>query len=78
VFDTSTLVSAALRVRSVPRQALLKAIEGWTLCASVEALEELESVLHRPKFNRYLDEEMRRNFLVLVRGEAVIVAVANA
>jgi putative PIN family toxin of toxin-antitoxin system len=78
VFDTSTLVSAALRVRSVPRQALLNAIEAWKLCTSTEALEELETVLRRPKFDRYLDEEMRHDFLILVRREAVVVGVANA
>ena len=42
IFDTSTLVSAALYTGSVPDQALSKALEYFDLCASVETLSELE------------------------------------
>ncbi len=54
VFDTSTMVSAALRIDSVPSQALLHALGCSELCGSSETLAELDKVLKRKKFNRYL------------------------
>jgi predicted nucleic acid-binding protein len=38
VLDTSTLVSAALRVGSIPYKTLLEALGAWDVCASVETL----------------------------------------
>lgn len=67
VFDTSTLVSAALRIGSLPHQALLEALATCDLCASVETLAELEQVLDREKFDPYLDRESRREFAALIR-----------
>jgi len=65
--DTSTLVSAALRIGSTPHRALLKALGGCILCASVGTLDELERVLDRRKFDAYLDMETRRAFVALIR-----------
>lgn len=67
VFDTSTLVSAALRVDSVPSLAFRKALAGCELCASDETLRELEAVLSRPKFDRYLDRDERAAFVELYK-----------
>jgi putative PIN family toxin of toxin-antitoxin system len=67
VFDTSTLVSAALRVGSVPYQALLQAFGSCDVCASAQTLDELEKVLERRKFDRYLDRPSRRDFVALLR-----------
>lgn len=66
VLDNSTLVSAALRPGSVPHSVLLLAVDECEVCASIETLSELEEVLARPKFNRYLDSETRREFMTLV------------
>ena len=55
ILDTSTLVSAALRLGSVPDQALVKALRTCEVCASLETLNELAQVLDRKKFDRYLD-----------------------
>jgi predicted nucleic acid-binding protein len=49
VLDTSTLVSAALQVGSVPNQVLLEALASWEVCASVDTLAELERVLEKKK-----------------------------
>ncbi len=70
VFDTSTLVSSALRPDSIPYQALLKAFRYSTLCVSKETLEELREVLARDKFSRYLNEDARRQFIRLIEGNA--------
>ncbi|MBS0589207.1 MAG: putative toxin-antitoxin system toxin component, PIN family [Proteobacteria bacterium] len=67
VFDTSTLVSAALRVESTPAQAFRKALAGHEICTSPDTLRKLENVLLRAKFDRYLDRSERSAFLDLYR-----------
>lgn len=63
IFDTSTLVSAALRPNSVPRQAFLKAIAQTELCVSDATLAELREVMSRDKFDRYLSARCACNSL---------------
>ncbi|HWZ50331.1 MAG TPA: putative toxin-antitoxin system toxin component, PIN family [Granulicella sp.] len=78
ILDTSTLVSAALRIGSVPHQALLKALASCDVCASAETLAELEQVLDREKFDRYLDCELRRSFVAVMRRHVHLFAVQDA
>ena len=78
VLDTSTLVSAALRVGSVPHQALLKALASCELCTSSATLHELEQVLRRDKFDRYLDAETRLSFVALIRRHSRLFGVQEA
>jgi putative PIN family toxin of toxin-antitoxin system len=75
VFDTSTLVSAALREGSVPHQALLKAFRFCDLCASEETLGELREVLGRDKFDPYMGLEQRRTFIDLMGRNARLFVV---
>ena len=78
VFDTSTLVSAALRVGSVPHRALLYAFAEGDVCASEATLAELEQVLLRPKFDRYQAQNVRREFAALLRRNARLFTVSGA
>jgi uncharacterized protein len=78
VMDTSTLVSAALRIGSVPHQALLEALARFDLCASEETLTELERVLTREKFDPYLDRELRSAFVALIRRSIHLFAVGSS
>lgn len=78
VLDTSTLVSAALRTGSVPHQALLKAVSSCELCASSATLDELEQVLRRDKFDRYLDAQTRLSFVALIRQHTHLFGVQEA
>ena len=64
VFDTNVIVSAVLRPQSQPNIALKKAQNLGTLLVSPNTWLELESVLSRPKFNRYITLEERQNFLL--------------
>jgi putative PIN family toxin of toxin-antitoxin system len=59
VFDTNTLISAALFERSTPGQALR---HGQVL-TSPDTLDELVEVLARDNFDRYLTAEEREAFL---------------
>jgi uncharacterized protein len=77
VFDTSTLVSAALRSDSIPYHALQGALRFCDLCASKETLDELQRVLMRRKFERYLPERARRQFAQMVANNARLFAVRD-
>ena len=78
VFDTSTLISAVLRPSWFPRQAFLKAIAEGELCASPSTLSELEAVLSRDKFDRYLDRATRLEFFALYRRRIRLFPVSEA
>ena len=64
IFDTNVIVSAVLRPQSQPNVALKKAQNVGTLLVSPNTWLELETVLSRPKFNRYITLEERQNFLL--------------
>lgn len=78
VFDTSTLVSAALRIDSVPHQALVVALAMYDLCASTATLAELERVLLSKKFDRYLAQTSRKRFVAMLERHVHLFAVGGA
>ena len=63
VFDTNVSISAAILKNSVPDRALTQALSAGTLLMSIQTLEELEEVLHRPKFSRFVDADDRDLFV---------------
>jgi predicted nucleic acid-binding protein len=54
VFDTNSLIRALLISSSISRQALKKAEQGGQLIFSEETLTELNEVLIRSKFDKYI------------------------
>jgi uncharacterized protein len=57
VLDTNVVVSAVLLPRSVPRKAFdLASIRGIVL-VSETMLDELDGMLRRPRFERYIPED---------------------
>lgn len=77
VLDTSTLVSAVLRQNSIPRQVLIKALSEGELCASLATLAELEEVIARDKFDRYLDLAARLKFVATYRDKVRLYQVSE-
>lgn len=63
VLDTNVLVSYLLLTHSVPGQVVRLALDRHTVLASQATLDELASVLARPKFDRYVTPEARQHFL---------------
>ena len=63
IIDTGILVSAAIRPESIPALALQKALLTFEVCISDETFKELETVLMRPKFDRYVPAAQRTEFL---------------
>jgi uncharacterized protein len=63
VIDTGIAVSAVLLPASVPRRAFDAAAARGKLLVSEATVAELDEVLRRPKFNKYISEEKRLEFL---------------
>ena len=78
VVDTSTLVSAALRVGSLPHAALGHVLSAGELCACAATLGELDVVLARHKFDRYQPVEVRKEFAAILRRHAAVFVVSEA
>lgn len=71
VFDTSTLVGAALRPDSVPDRALNRAILFHQVVVCTATLAELETVLTRERFDRYVDFGSRMEFFQKYRRDSL-------
>jgi hypothetical protein len=77
VLDTGVIVSAVLLPRSVPRQTVDLAFVRGIVLASADTIGELDEVLRRSKFNRYLREEERLLFLAAFIRDAKVVDVTE-
>lgn len=75
VFDTNVIVSALLIKDSVARQAFDRALELGKLIISQATVEEVNGVLRRQGFEKYLSEDERLEFLTALVREAVLVEV---
>lgn len=71
VIDTNVAVSAALLPRSVSRQAFDFVVSHAQLLMSEETLSELDEVLCRPKFSKYVSEKQRLTFFAALVRERV-------
>ena len=73
VFDTNVLVSALLFADSGPGRLFFLCLERGTVLLSRAMIEELNDVLHREKFDRYITQEERERFLaaLILRAELV-------
>ena len=60
VFDTNSLISAALIPNSINREALNRAIDMGALAVSDETIDELIEVLFRRKFDKYFVDDNER------------------
>jgi uncharacterized protein len=67
VFDTSTILSAALFPKSVPGRALLHALRKEVIALSAPVYDEIAGVLARPKFADAYPPARRERMLELLR-----------
>jgi uncharacterized protein len=75
VLDPGVLVSALITPSGRPAKLLLSArAGGFDLVVSPLLLDELESVLQRKKFRRYVDLDRVAAYLDLLRRDAELVA----
>ena len=77
VIDASVAISAALLPRSTPRQAFDAAATTGRLLVSEATTIELDDVFRRPKFNKYVAEEKRLEFLAALLRDAELVVITE-
>jgi hypothetical protein len=75
VFDTNAIVSGLLIPDSKPRLAFDRAQDQGSILISIPILTELNEVLSREKFDKYLDEEQRKSFLAVLAKEAELIEI---
>jgi putative PIN family toxin of toxin-antitoxin system len=62
VFDTNILISHLLIPTGIPAKAIRKGMHMGQLIVSDDTLNELASVISRPKFDRYISLQNRKDF----------------
>lgn len=77
IFDTNVTVSAALLRRSVPRQGFDQAWAQGRILISAPTVAELNEVLRRDHFDRYVGREKRLAFLASLVGTGELVEVTE-
>jgi uncharacterized protein len=77
VMDTNVVVSAVLLPQSMPRQAFDRALQHGTLLMSPATVTELNDVLRRPRFDPYVHEDERLEFLAVLVRDAEVVEVTE-
>ena len=77
VFDTNAIVSALLFNDSPPGRALIQALDTGTILVSAALAQELQDVLNRPRFDRYVTREERDEFLMAFMREAELVEITE-
>jgi uncharacterized protein len=75
VFDTNVIVSSLLFENGKPAQALRYALANGEVLLSLDLLEELNEVLGRKRFDRYITSEEREEFLEALIARAVLVKI---
>jgi uncharacterized protein len=75
VFDTNVLISALLFGNSTPGRAFFTALAQGVILVSLPLIAELDEVLNRPKFERYVTREERERFLEALIREATLVEI---
>ena len=75
VLDTNLIISAVLLPRSLPRQAFDVAFARGQVLASTATIDELEQVLRRPRFDRYVSDTQRLEFLAAFVRDVSLVDV---
>ena len=74
-FDTNAVVSAVLLKRSVSRRAFDKAMDEGELLVPVDTIDEVNQVLGREDFAKYVTEDERMELLAVLLREARLIEV---
>jgi uncharacterized protein len=77
VLDTNTIISALLLPTSIPRQAFDHAFDLGRVIVSEATVAELADVLQRSRFDEYVREDARLQFLATFTRDAMLIAVTE-
>jgi uncharacterized protein len=75
VVDTNTLVSSVLIASSIPDLVLKSIRKLGIILISISTLEELQEVMKRSKFDRYVSSTIRSEFIVQLTQESELVEI---
>ena len=77
VFDTNVVISALLMRQSISRQAFDRATQTGKLLISHVTVGELNDVLRRKGFERYITEEERMEFVSAFVRDGILVEIVE-
>ncbi len=77
VIDTSIFISAALSPNGTANQAVTKAIQEFTIVHSDETYQKIADRLYRPKFDKYVSNERRSQFLNLIHSKSQFIKTTS-
>ena len=77
VVDTNTLISRLLLPRSIPAQAVRRAVDEGRLLVSEATMGEFANVITRAKFDPYVSLEERQQFLRQLGRTAELVPILH-
>ncbi len=73
IIDTNVLVSSMAFMKSVPQQAVNRALEWGVLLFTPATLQEFKDVVLRPKFDRYIDRDLRVAYFFEISTSSMMV-----
>ena len=77
VFDTNVLVSALLFEHSTPARAIFSAVAKGKILFSIALVNEVHSILYRPKFDSYINGAQREDFMLALVESGTLVDVTE-
>lgn len=77
VFDTNVIISALIFSSSTSMTAFTYAKSQGVILVSIDVLSELNDVLNRKKFDRYITQDIREDFLTSLALEAEIINITE-
>ncbi len=77
VIDTNVLISAALSPDGTARKALDKVYKKFKIAQSEEIYQELKTRIYKPKFDKYISDIERQDFLDAVKKYSQFIEVKS-
>jgi putative PIN family toxin of toxin-antitoxin system len=77
VIDTNVLLSAALSPNGTARKALDKVYKEFKIAQSDETYQELNTRIYKRKFDKYISDEDRQDFLDIVKKYSQFIEIKS-
>ncbi|AFZ53942.1 putative toxin-antitoxin system toxin component, PIN family [Cyanobacterium aponinum] len=73
ILDTNILISAILNPDGTARKTLEKAYGQFTIVQSEETYQELKTRIYKPKFDKYISNAEREDFLTAMQNNSLFI-----
>ncbi|MEH2416875.1 putative toxin-antitoxin system toxin component, PIN family [Nostoc sp.] len=77
VIDTNVLLSAVLSPNGTARKALGKVYKEFKIAQSDETYQELNTRIYKRKFDKYISDEDRQDFLEIVKTYSQFIEIKS-